>query len=131
MGKRQKLKSQVASAKVAAAEAVPAVGLKIGTYQLRPFDGADAAFGARLQDYPPMSAVPDGLGAYERVMSSLFFLGGQLADHGLTIKAGLDRAQVMTAIRSLMCSFDPKHEHKTAVVAWALSEWCDGIPKAA
>lgn len=39
-----------------------------------------------------------------------------------------DSAQVMGGLRALMSSFEPKHEHKEAVVAWCLREWCDGTP---
>lgn len=131
MSKRNRLKKQVASQ----VEGKPAVGLMLGQHQFRAFEGIDAAFGARLSDYPQMSDVPEAFqshnGPYQNVVSALFFRGGGLSDFGLSFKKGLDHAQAATAIRSLLCSWDPKHEHKTAVVSWALSEWCDGTPTAA
>lgn len=127
MSKRNKLRKQV-EAKAAVEKA--SVPLRLGDHQFRVFQGIDAAFGARMADYPPMSVVPDdgSMRGYQDVVSALFFKGGKLEEYGLRIKTSLDRSQVMTAIRALLCSWDPKHEHKTAVVAWALSEWCDGTP---
>jgi hypothetical protein len=126
MGKQSKLKE---AAKAQEAEAAQ-VGMKLGNHQFRVFDGMDASFGANIRDYPKMEEVPkhDLHRRYEDVVSSLFFRGGRLADYGLSLNAGLDHRAAMTAIKALMCSFEPKHEHKTAVVAWALREWCDGTP---
>jgi hypothetical protein len=129
MSKRNRLRKEVQQDKVAAENSAPMGPLSLGDHTFRVFEGVDAAFGARLSDYPPMSSVPDGTRNHEHVASTLFFNGGVLEDYGLNIKPGLDRRQVMIAIRALLCSWDPKHEHKTAVVGWALSEWCDGTPK--
>ena len=129
MSKRNKLRKQVEQKQAVEAKS-SATPLTLGKHKFRIFQDVDAAFGARLADYPPMSAVPDGLSGYESVVSRIFFQGGKLADFGLSIKPSIDRAQAMTAIRALLSSWDPKHEHKTAVVAWCLSEWCDGTPSA-
>jgi hypothetical protein len=102
-----------------------AAPLSVGSFAVKPFTGLDAAFGAKIEDYPAYDIVPRVDPRFERVVSSLFFSGGKLEDHGLKLKAGVHRARAMAAIRSWMCSFAPKHEHKTAVVAWALSEWCE------
>lgn len=129
MSKRNKLRKQVEQ--LTATEIVAsAVPLTLGGHTFRVFQAIDAAFGARLADYPPMSSVPDGatIRPYVQVASGLFFNGGALQDYGLKIKASLDRSQVTVALRALLSSWDPKHEHKEAVVAWALSEWCDGTP---
>lgn len=124
MGKQKRLREAAAKATTPK----PVTALKVGSHTFPVFDGATAAFGARLQDYPPMSAVPEVRKEFRNAFSTLFFKGGKLADFGLSIKPGLDRDQVMTALRSLMSSFDPKHEHKEAVVAWCLSEWCLSTP---
>ncbi|OCJ12503.1 hypothetical protein A6U86_05630 [Rhizobium sp. AC27/96] len=132
MGKRQKLRKEVERQRHTIA-AMPTVGLKIGSHQLPVFDALSATWGARGPDYPSREAIPDqfygGNTPYNRVFSTLFFKGGSLEQFGIRIKDGIDRAQAMMAIRSLLCSFDPKHEIKEATVAWALSEWCDGTPK--
>jgi hypothetical protein len=132
MSKRNRLKKQVAET---AAVHVEVVGLKVGSHQFPAFDGLAATFGARRSDYPTQATIPaefyNGNTRFNNAFSALFFRGGTLADHGLRVKAGLDRAQVMAAVKVLMCSFDPKHEIKEATVAWALSEWCDVIGGAA
>lgn len=108
-------------------------GLKLGDHQFPDFDGLSAAFGAERRDYPKWEDIPEKFrrrNPHGEVFSALFFNGGKLADHGLTMKAGLDAGQVMRAIKALMSSFDPSHELKEATVAWALSEWFDGTPRA-
>lgn len=104
--------------------------LKLGDHTFRDFDGLDASLGAKRSDYPSVADVPNHQlhPSFERVASKLFFSGGKLDDFGLSFKPGIDRIKAMTAIRSLMGSFEPQHEHKIAVVAWALREWCNGTP---
>lgn len=96
-------------------------------------DAIDVVFGVR----PPLPAWDDIPGEfkcsrneYARVASSLFFNGGRLSDFGLTIKDELDDGDVMRALRACLGSFDPKHEHKEAGVAYMLSQWCNGKPSA-
>ncbi len=125
MGKQKKLRAAVPLQ--VSPEILPEP-LKVGCHTFPVFTGADVAFGAPLRAYPPIESVPDGLAPYEEVFSKLFFRGGKLDDFGLSIKPGLDRGQVMGGLRALMGSFEPKHEHKQAVVAWCLREWCDGSP---
>jgi hypothetical protein len=131
--RRQKTKA--AALKAQENEAVDALSrakhppLMLGSFEVPAFDGLSAAFGARLPQYPPEKSIPAEFsgfsGKYQNIVSSLFFNGGKLADHGVKLKDGIDRAAAMTAIRAWMCSFDPSHEHKTATVAWALSEWTE------
>lgn len=59
------------------------------------------------------------------IVSTLFFKGGKLADFGLTPKDGVDITKAIRAIRVCLGSWEPKHEHKTAGVAYMLSEWFD------
>lgn len=99
--------------------------LVLGDFKVPEFNGVSAVFGARLNQYPERSSIPKVAPKYADAFDALFFRGGKLSDHGLEFKTGIDRAAAMTAIRAWMCSFDPKHEHKTETVAWALSEWCE------
>jgi hypothetical protein len=101
--------------------------LKIGKFNVHEFDDMDAAFGAQIQHYPPMHSIPEVDRKYSKIVSSLFFKGGNLSDHGLQFKPDIDQQKATKAIRAFMHSFAPKHEHKTATVAWALSEWCEGV----
>lgn len=93
----------------------------------------DVAFGVK-PPLPTWDEIPDEFkrssNKYARVASSLFFNGGRLADFGLEVKDGLDDGDVMRAIRTCLGSFEPKHEHKEAGVAFMLSQWCDGEPNA-
>jgi|GEM_PF-5230466 len=126
MSKQKKLKAAAA----VSAKPVAVAPLMLGDHKLRVFEGIDAAFGAKRSDYPPMASIPEfqDRKTYEDIFQTLFFSGGKLDDFGLSIKPGLDRGQVMTAIRALMCSFDPSHEHKASTVAWALHSWTVGKP---
>jgi len=110
-----------------------AEGLKVGPHQFRKFNGLDAAFGADIKDYPSREVIPEEFQRhrgtkFNEIVSALFFKGGSLSDHGVRIKPDIDRAAAMTAIRALLCSFAPKHEHKEATVAWCLSEWTEPLP---
>lgn len=135
--KRQKLRKEAAYVKSEkdaqkakeADDAFPA--LTLGKMTVPAFDGLSAAFGARLNDYPKLEDIPAEFrkhdGRFQSIFSKLFFNGGKLEDHGLKLKTGISHRKAMTAIRAYMSSFDPKHEHKTATVAWALSEWTEAI----
>lgn len=103
--------------------------IKLGSHEFPAFDGISAAFGARLKDYPKYEDIPEvfrrGNTPFNKAVSSLFFTGGSLQDHGLKLKAGTDRGEFFTALRALLTSFDPKHEHKEATAAWLLSEYTE------
>ncbi len=62
---------------------------------------------------------------FNKIASTLFFEGGRLSDFGLTPKDGVDQDKAMRAIRCCLGSFEPKHEHKEAGVAFMFSEWFD------
>ena len=106
-----------------AAEAAPII---VAGTRLRKFDGIDAAFGAALGDYPPMEALPEEYrrnnAAGCKIASSLFFNGGSLDAHGRSIKSGVDRIQFLSALRALLSSFAPKHEHKIAACGALIDE---------
>lgn len=78
---------------------------------------------------PPMAEIPAQFkrrgDPMVRVVSSLFFNGGSLAQHGLKFKSGINERNAMRAIKACLGSFQPKHEHKEAGVAYMLSEWCE------
>lgn len=124
MAKNKKSRAKYQQAAVTTPEA-SYQALMLGSFKVPTFDGVAAVFGARLNEYPDRASIPKVDRKFEDIVSALFFRGGSLADHGLQLKAGIDRGAAMTAIRAWLCSFDPKHEHKTETVAWALSEWCE------
>jgi len=132
MNRRQKIKASATMTKEHA-EALSHVygGLKLGSFEVPGFTALDATFGAGLKTYPPMAMIPAEFqtwsGKYQDIVSSLFFKGGRLEDHNIKLRTGIDHKAAMTAIRAWMGSFAPKHEHKTATVAWALSEWTEPL----
>ena len=42
-------------------------------------------------------------------------------------KDGVDNKKAMAAISAILRSFDPKHEHKEAGVAYLFSEWFEEV----
>lgn len=63
-------------------------------------------------------------GPFCEALSSLFFRGGKLADHGITAKPGVDMAKVVRYIRATLGDFGPSHEHKIGGIAHMLAKWC-------
>lgn len=91
----------------------------------------DAAFGADRKHYISYRDLPKEFATMRhpmcKVADALFFDGGKLADHGIRFKADVDPKKAMLAIRSLLCSFAPKHEEKIGTVGIALANWCEPV----
>lgn len=97
-------------------------------------DDLDCAFPTRWRELLPKwedltSDEKNMRGPFCQALSSLFFKGGKLSDHGITFKAGIDGTQVMRYIRATLGDFGPSHEHKIGGIAHRLAEWCDIAPK--
>jgi len=133
MGKKQREKLKPSEAKKPDA-AVQFSGLALGNHKFRQFTGLDAAFGADLRDYPPYKDIPEqfrrGNTPFNDAVSALFFKGGKLEDFGLRLKPETNASAFFAALRSLLCSFAPPHEHKDAACAWLLSEYTELAPSA-
>jgi len=105
---------------------------------------ADVAFG-NIKHMPAYSTLPEDFrrhngNDYCRAVSSWFFDGGKGIPNGLEIggmkfvaKPGVDSGKALRAIKAVLGSFEPKHEHKEAACAYMLSEWFEkaGEEKAA
>lgn len=100
--------------------------------------GADLAFG-NIDHMPKYADVPDQFktryNPYVDAVSSWFFKGAEAVPGGIKIgdatfvpKSGIELAQALGAIKSVLASWAPKHEHKTAACAYMLSEWFDRDP---
>lgn len=98
-----------------------------------PVSDADVTFGS-IKHMPAMSDIPDtfcGYGnPYRRAVSTWFFAGAKREDRTLTVggkrftaRPGIDARAAIAAIRSVLGSFQPSHEHKEAACAYMLSEW--------
>lgn len=96
---------------------------------------ADVAFGG-IKHMPRYSDVPENFKkSYDpfcKAISSWFFSGAKGIPNGLAIdgveftaKPGVDSGKALRAIKAVLGSFEPKHEHKEAACAYMLSEWFD------
>lgn len=87
----------------------------------------DVIFG-NIDHLPKMSEIPEQFqrrdNPYVEFVSSWFY-GGRSADDIRKLKArdGVNRDAALAAVKAILASFDPKHEHKTAGAAYLLCEW--------
>jgi hypothetical protein len=61
---------------------------------------------------------------WTQLADDLFAEGG---DPGNT-KPGIDKREAVRHLQACLGSFQPKHEHKIAGVAWLLSQWFEPKP---
>lgn len=91
---------------------------------------SDTIFG-NTDHLPPYDKIPDEFKPMFsdnincRAASCWFFKG--ISSKTLKIKPQFEgkRAQALGAIKSILSSFEPKHEHKMAGVAYLISQWFD------
>jgi hypothetical protein len=100
---------------------------------------ADVAFGG-IKHMPKYDTLPADFkrhngNDYCKAVSSWFFSGAKASPNGLTIegqtftaKPGVDATKALRAIKAVLGSFEPKHEHKEAACAFMLSEWFEKSP---
>lgn len=95
--------------------------------------GADMAFGPKnIADYlPNYATVPDDFKRFSGNkwvdLTSKWFFSGLPAGTKFLPKPGIDADLALAHIRTCLASWDPKHEHKTAGVAFLLSEWFEDV----
>ena len=97
---------------------------------------ADVAFG-NIKHMPSYATLPEDFrrhngNAYCEAISQWFFNGAKGAPNGLIIngvtfaaKPGVDANKALRAIKAVLGSYEPQHEHKEAACAFMLSEWFD------
>jgi hypothetical protein len=103
----------------------------------------DMAFG-NIKHMPKYETLPDEFkrhrgNEYCKAISEWFFGGAEAHPNGIKIKdtafvakPGVEAGKALAAIKSILGSFEPKHEHKEAACAFLLAEWFDiDKPKAA
>lgn len=59
-----------------------------------------------------------------RLFRDIFYRGIKSAD-GLVPREGIDKNKALRHIRTVMSSWEPKHEHKEAAVAFLFDKWFD------
>ena len=97
-------------------------------FPIAEIDAVTAAFPASVRDLmPKYEDIPAefkrGLTPWNKLVSTWFFCGLKSLD--LTPKDGVDKDKAIRHVRAVMGSFEPKHEHKEAAVAYLASRWLD------
>jgi hypothetical protein len=94
----------------------------------------DMAFG-NIKHMPRYDTLPAEFkrhngNAYCEAVSKWFFSGAKGLPNGIEIdgvkfvaKPGVEAGRALAAIKAVLTSFEPKHEHKEAACAFMLSEW--------
>lgn len=95
---------------------------------------ADIAFG-NVKHMPKYEKLPEEFQDWHynphcKAVSKWFYSGAkpftggiQLGDDTYMAKPGVDAGKALAAIRAVLGSFEPKHEHKIAACGYMLSEW--------
>lgn len=98
----------------------------------------EVAFG-NVKHMPKMADIPSAFtedrNEFVRAACSWFFEGGKRDGRSIiidgktfTAKEGVDATKALSAIKAVLSSFEPNHEHKEAACAYMLSEWFDAKP---
>ncbi len=92
----------------------------------------DVAFSANVRDLmPDYKEIPEdfrrGRTKWNRFQSDWFY--GGIDASGLIAKDGIDRNAALRHLKAINGSFEPKHEHKEAAVAYLASLWFDDKSK--
>jgi hypothetical protein len=95
-------------------------------FPVHEFDGIDLAFPTKTKGLMPEYAeIPKefkaGRTKWNQLFADCFYSG--LKSLELTPKEGIDKNKAWAHIRYIMGSWEPKHEHKEAAVAYLLSQW--------
>lgn len=90
-------------------------------------DAIDQAFGGKIDKLlPTYASIPDEFKRHNGnkwvdVVETWFFEG--LDPKRLIPEPHIDKRDALGHLRAIMCSFEPKHEHKIAGVAYLMSMW--------
>lgn len=91
------------------------------TFLPKDVDDVTMHFGGIKGLMPPRESVPDRFTWGDRLFNDWFYRG--LKSIELTPKDGIDRDKAVRHIRTIMGSFEPKHEHKEAACAYLFELW--------
>ena len=96
-------------------------------FPIKDVSRAEEIFSASLKGFlPEMKDIPEefkhhGNTKWNTIVSQMFFQGGEIKK--AVPKPGVDFDKAMRHIYHCLSSWEPKHEHKEAGVAFLLSEW--------
>ncbi len=87
-------------------------------------------FPASLEGWmPDYKDIPDtfkhGRTKWNKIMNEMFFMGGKVTK--MVPKEGVNPEKALRHIYYCLSSFEPKHEHKEAGVAFLMNEWFDDL----
>lgn len=89
----------------------------------------DMAFGS-ITHLPPLSKIPkefqDGKTEWNKIFSKWFYTGLPGNTEFYT-KEGVEARAALRAIKAIMKSYEPTHEHKEVGVAYLMSEWFERV----
>ncbi len=100
---------------------------KITPEDVKSITDIEMAFGT-TRFLPPMESIPkefvslNSKSPYVRVANALFAGVGLPEDMEIEIMDGISPQDLNRFIRAHLCSFEPKHEHKIAGVAYLMSQ---------
>jgi hypothetical protein len=108
----------------------PIVTNPVGTFTGTPvprLTQLDVVFG-NVDHLPRYDVIPERFHRHSdpfvKFVSDWFFTGRTQADMAkLTARPGVDRGKALAAIKAILVSWAPKHEHKEAGCAYLLHEW--------
>jgi hypothetical protein len=100
-------------------------------FPIHPVNRLDMAFGGDVSKLlPPYADIPAPFKSdntrtwFHKLPIDWFYRG--LTSIQLTPRDGVDGEAALQHIRAVLVSFEPKHEHKMAGVAYLLDQWFSG-----
>lgn len=102
--------------------------------EMKPADltAMDQAFPATVMNLmPDYKDIPEEFRRFrpndkwQKIFSDFFYYGAE--NINWKAKDGIDRDKAIRHVRTIMGSYEPKHEHKTAACAYLMSLWFDDI----
>ena len=103
-------------------------------YPIQEIDDATMAFPANVEHLmPKWQDIPGGFKngnmrtEWNQLVSAWFFRG--LSSLKLVPMDGVDTSKAMRHLSAIMRSYEPKHEHKEAAVAYLMSLWFEPNPE--
>lgn len=109
--------------------------LNDGFDQPQDIPAAQRAFAANVVAtlMPPYSSIPaefrnmNNHTEWNKFVGHWFFSGNPFEKWNVGVREGVDPDKALTHLQTILRSWEPKHEHKEAAVAWLASRWYDGI----
>lgn len=98
----------------------------------KPIDAVNSAFTTSINGYlPPYAEIPDEFKRHNgtewnKIMAKWFY-SGLPAGTKFIPKAGIDHDVAMRHLKYCLGSWEPKHEHKEAGVAYLMSQWFERV----